>query len=312
MGRTPTKNLYRDRRRVFAALLEAALKKGQRGDGETAEEHWTPWTVNGFRKTIHHSEAAVRKWLDPDDPTLPKNIVPVLKTLFGDLPRYQDQRKAMHAAWHAAGGIEPMVPPDTRAIKTDTFSEVAEIVQLLANQPVPDNQGGLIVPYTLRFRHDRNRKIDVVLQGKVQKVSIDIGLSEPIFAVKSSHWQPKAETVFRDRADTHPRTKAGPFGDSVTVTGEKAGPIVVGTPFAEEPHLMMEKTKLAGDGPIEFSVLSDADSVHVTPSGGGDVPRTRRAVIAAIFASDIPRDNSDRLIVARVQVTPGEPAKDDE
>jgi len=309
MGRPATKTRLRDARLAFAVLLKAALVKGQRGDGEIAEEHWLPWTQLGFANAVHAHESAVRKWVDADDPSPPHNIMPILKTLFGDLPRYQDRRKAMHAAWHAAGGIDPMVPPDARAIKTETFSDVAEVVYLLLNQPTPDNQGNLIVPYTLRLFHDRNRKVPVVLKGKKEVVEIDIGLTEPVFAVRSTHWQPKQDTVFRGRR--HKNTDFLAVPDAVVLTGGKDGAVVVGEPLADEPHVLMEKTGPAGDGAIVFSVLAKREGFHVAPSGGGEVSRTRKAVLDAIFASDIPRDNSDRLIVARAQVTPGASPKDE-
>ena len=309
MGRPPSRTIYREHRRRLAQMIDAALVAGHRGDGRAP---MPPWSYLGFARLLGCEESNVRSWRALDNPSRPVNIIPILKAFYGDRPEHKDARQAMLVAWRLAGGLDAEeAPPEPRAIVATQFNEVAEVVYLLVNQPdqppIPDNSGQLILPFTLRFRLDRNRKVRIIRGGKPEDVKIDIGLMEPLFAVASTHWQPVAKSMFR--AGKHPRTKPGPFRDSVQLIGEKdpETQVIIGEPFEADPKMVLERhLDATGEEVITLSVLTSCEGFHVKPSdGGADMTPTQKAVQAALLASAIPRDGSDRLVLERVQVRPG-------
>lgn len=309
MGRRPERSLLRDKRRHLAAMIDAALENGQRGDGRTPERHWIPWTNEGFGAAASASEGAVRGWRDRDDPTRPVNIIPILKVFYGDLPQFAEARGAMLRAWREAGGLDADGPPDPRTIKVTAFSEVAHVVSLAVNQATPDNQGNLKVPFILRFRHVRNQKVAILRGGKVTEVGIDIGLRRPLFDIRSSHWQPLRDAIVRKGA--HECTEEGPWLDSVFLVKktDKDG-VIVGEPLEDLPDIVLERMGQNGDGPFTFSVLVDRDGFRIAPAGGAEVDAVKRAVLDAIFASAIPKDRDGMLVVAQVEATPGVPPRE--
>ena len=215
----------------------------------------------------------------------------------------------MRRAWRLADGIDPDDPPDPRTIRQRRFSEVAEVASLVANQPIPDNQGRLIVPFTLGIRLDRLRDIEVRLDGHWHRVTMDIGLTRPIFLVESQHWYPTQESLFR-RAPMHPNTVMGPVDDSVTITGptiDTKRPAIEGRPLADERHILMESHVEGDDGPITLAVKAARDGFYVCLADGDHPTATQSDVLDAIFAEAIPRDARNRLEVVRVDVTPRPP-----
>ncbi len=309
MGRPPSRAMYREHRRKLAQMIDAALEVGQRGDGRA----WTaPWSNLGFAKA-HGAcdESGVRSWRNIENPVRPSSIIPLLNVFYGDRPEHAEARDAMRVAWRLAGGLDVEdAPPEPRTIIATQFSEVAEVVYLLVNQPeqpaIPDNSGRLILPFTLRFQLDKNRKVKIVRGGKVHEVRIDIGVTEPLFAVTSAHWQPVAESVFR--SGEHPRMKPGPIRDSVQLIGEQDPDtkVIINAPFDADPKMVLERRlDTVGDGIITLSVLSPCEGFYVKPSDGGvHTTPTQKAVLAALLASAIPHDDSGRLILERVQVSP--------
>lgn len=305
MGRPPTKTRFLEERRHLAGLIDDALKAGQRGDG-TPKPRWYPWTDFEFTKVINAgSPTSVAAWRNKTDPERPGRgfMDRILKTFYGEILAYVDAKKQMLIAWKRAAGIDSDDPPDPRGITTKTFSELAEVVTLLVNQPTPDNAGNLMVPYTLRLRCDENVSIVIKVDGGPVTVTMDIGLTSPLFVVESAHWQPMRDTIFRHKK--HSNLEAGPVGDSVRITQkpDNQGPIV-GQPLEDEPHLMMERTGEDGDGPISLSIKVPRDGFSVTLSDGAPVSATQKDVLDAIFAEAIPRDARNRLEVAKVSVAP--------
>ncbi len=306
MGRPPTKIRYLEERRRLAGLIDEALKAGQRGDG-TPKPRWYPWTDVEFAKVIRvQSATSVSAWRSRNDPERPGPAFMdnILKTFYGNIPAYADAKQEMLTAWKRAAGIDSEDPPDPRGITSKQFSEIAEVVTLLVNQPTPDNAGNLMVPYTLRLRCDDNVAIPIKVDGQKVTVTMDIGLTAPLFVVEADAWQPMQDTIFRQRK--HPNTAPGPHGDSVRITGrvDNHGRIV-DEPLEDVPHLMMERTGQDGDGPIALSVKVPRDGFSVTLSDGAPVSATQKDVLDAIFAEGIPRDSRNRLEVAKVVVVPG-------
>ncbi len=306
MGRPPTKTRFLTERIALAKLIDAALTKGQRATGEKGQ----PWTNMGFAEKIGASASSVAEWRDTANPARPGNIVPLLNAFFGTIPAYADDKAAMLKAWKRAGGIDSDDPPDPRAIQAEQFSEVAQVVSLLINQPTPDNQGNLKVPYTLHLRCHESLAIPIVVNKRPVTVTLDIGLTAPLFAVESKHWNPVQDSIFRKRK--HPNL-ANPFNDSVRLIGPTDNHSrIVGEPLEDETHVLMEPSGAAqDDGPITLLVKSPRDGISVTLADGAELSATQRDVIDALFASAIPRDAANRLEVARATISPkaGKPSQ---
>nr|WP_294508659.1 hypothetical protein [uncultured Rhodopila sp.] len=302
MGRPPIRDRFRQERLHLAALIDHALKIGQRGDG-TQKQYWQPWTEVEFAGKVHTGPSTISDWRDSENPSRPGNIIPLLKSFYGDIPAYAEAKAAMLKAWKRAAGIDSDDPPDPREIKT--FNEVAEVVQLMVNQPTPDNQGNLIVPYTLRLRCDEHREIEIKVDGAPVTVAMDIGVTKPVFKVRSDDWQPVQDTIFRKKK--HPHTAPGPCQDSVFLIEQRdGGGRVVGEPLEDEPHVVMEKTGIGDCAEIILSVVVPRDGFSVSLCDGAPPSATQQDVIDAILAEAIPRDqeNPGRLEVASAVVKP--------
>ena len=283
------------RRRYLAVLIDDALNLGQRADG-TPENLWRPWKNQKFGDKAHGTEATVRGWRNRDTPVTPTNIIPLLRTFFGDGPRYAEARETMKIAWRDARGFiqdEPQ-PPPSRSIKPDTFSEFAEIVDLAVSQPVPDNNGNLIVGYTLNIHPDAECEHD----GQ----KIEIGVTAPYVIIESTHWRPTQDSVFRNKTHPHVKRDATPGGVLLSGPLDAQGRID-GAPLGEEPKVTLEP--LGEDGPITFSVRVKRDGFKVTPREAQEVTETQKAVLDAIFGAAIEQDKKKRLILARDTVRPG-------
>jgi hypothetical protein len=302
MGRPPVPNRLRQKRRQLAVMIDEALKAGQRGDG-TPKQHWQPWTEVDFAREAHTGPSSVSDWRDSTDPSRPGNIIPILKVFYGDIPAYAEAKAAMLKAWKLAGGIDADDPADPRDIKL--FSAIAEVVHLMVNQPTPDNHGNLIVPYTLRLRCDEKRQIEIRVDGSPVTVAMDIGVTKPVFKVRSDVWQPIQDSIFRKKK--HPHSAPGPCPDSILLTGERdTKDRVVGEPLEDEPYVVMEKSSTDVDAPIILSVVVPRDGLSVTLCNDAPPTVTQDDVIAAILAEAIPRDkeNSSRLEVTSAVVKP--------
>ena len=302
-GRPPTRELWWEEKCRLAGLIDDALKAGQRGDG--TPKPWLPWKPMDFAAEVNTGVSSVSDWRDRENPTRPGNIMPILKAFYGDIPAYAEAKQAMLTAWKRASGIDADDPPEPRRITPTQFSDIVEVVTLLVNQdPTPDNHGTLTVPYTLRLRCDDNVEVPIKVKGQAVTVTMEIGLTAPLFVVESGEWQPMEETIFRK--GQHPNIKPGPFGDSVLVTGpaDNHGRIV-GEPLKDVPHLLMEKT--GQDGAVTLSVKVPRDGFRVILPDQPPLSATQKDVLDAIFAQGIPRDAKNRLEVAKVQVTPNAP-----
>lgn len=236
------------------------------------------------------------------------NITPLLRVFFGEVHDYADAKQAMLIAWRKTAGTDAASDPDLNqptvgTISTQRFSDVAKVVYLRANQPTPHNDGCIRIPITLQLNFDKNRKIPISINGKRKEVLIDIGLKSPLLAVKSDAWQPLEDSIFR--RPKQPRMKRGHFPDSVVLLAEQdlSAGVLVGDPLEGESYVMMERMAPDADGRITFAVLSDAEGFHVTPSGKPQSSRLKAAVMAALFASAIPRDD-EWLVVESTWVDP--------
>ena len=289
MGRRPRPEL-KEARAHLASMIDAALNDGQRGDG-TRPRSWQPWTNTGFADKVVASESDVRGWRNRDNPVRPVNVLPILRVLYGDIPAYAQARNDMLIAWRRAGGIHPEepAPPPIRAIETKQFCELAEIVDLSVSQPTPDNNGNLIVPFTLRIHPDTNCEVD----GN----SVEIGIGPAYAVIESEQWKPAADTVFRGKPHTYTgKTAAAGTALLVGPTDDKGR--LDGQPLADTPNVTLEPRAQDADGPIEVSIRVAREGFKVTPHGHADVTGTQKAVLDALFADSFPRDKKNRLKVA--------------
>jgi hypothetical protein len=301
VGRPPVKDRFKTERNYLAGLIDTALAAGQRGDG-TPAKNWHPWTDAEFARTLGVSSSVVGEWRNRDDPSRPVDIRPILKAFYGEITAYAGAKEAMRTAWKRSAGIEDDDPADPRQILDKPFSDVAEIAILQVNQPVPDNRGNLIVPYTLRLQCDEKVEVGIKVDGKPVTVTMDIGLTKPLVLVESKDWQPLQDTIFRKKR--HPNTEPGPVGDSIWITNPKDNNgRVVGDPLEDELHVTMERRGTDSDGPILLAVKAARDGFSVTLADG-PVTATQNDVLDAIFAEAIPRDARNRLEVASVVVSP--------
>jgi hypothetical protein len=289
MGRRPRPDLTAHRQEL-ARLIDDALNVGQRGNG-SRPRGWESWTNQAFAEKAGSWESDVRGWRNQSNPVRPKMIIPLLEVFFGNRSEYAAARQAMLIAWRRAGGIrsEEPAPPPVRAIETKQFSELAEIVDLSVSQPTPDNNGNLIVPFTLRIHPDTNCEVD----GN----SVEIGIGPAYAVIESEQWKPAADTVFRGKPHTYTgKTAAAGTALLVGPTDDKGR--LDGQPLADTPNVTLEPRAQDADGPIEVSIRVAREGFKVTPHGHADVTGTQKAVLDALFADSFPRDKKHRLKVA--------------
>lgn len=273
----------------LASLIDVALSEGQHFDGPRKRSGQS-WTNGEFASQVAAAESDVRGWRNRENPVKPKFIPPLLRVFYGANPRYAEARKAMLVAWRRAGGIRAEdPPPPIRPIDSKQFSDVAEIVDLAVSQPTPDNNGNLIVPFTLRIHPDTNCEVD----GN----AVEIGVTAPYVMVESGHWRPAADTVFRGKAHPNTRSVATRGAVQIVQPTDDQGRID-GLPLESEPRIILEPLDPDGDGPIEVSIRVAREGFKVTPRGHSDVTGTQKAVLDALFADSFPKDKKNRLKVA--------------
>ena len=297
MGRPPIPVERREARSHLAGMIDDALTQGHRSTGLANK----PWTEQEFAAAISAHVTNVRKWRNRDKPERPVNIQSLLNAFYAkDAPA----RKEMEQAWRRAGGLDE-TPPEPRDITTRTFSEIAEPVDLLVNQPEMDNQGvNLIVPYILRLRVDSGRSIEAKVDGKPVTMTFDIGLANPWLQVQSSHWQPVNGSIFRSKIHDNIDIDAT-WKDAVLITGPTENGCVVGQPLRDEPNIVMEPAGRGDDGRIVVSVKADPEIGFKLTALGEAPPNDRqRDIIQAILNTGIPRDHEGRMEIASTTVYP--------
>ena len=302
MGRRPTPPELQEARRHLAGLIDDAMTSGFRASA--AGNRSRPWTDSELARKLAAAHTSVRNWRNRDAPERPMNIHPLLNALFA---RDSPDRREMELAWRRAGGLDDPLP-EPRNITVRTFSEIAEPVDLLVNQPEMDNQGvNLIVPYILRFRIDSGRTINAQIDGQPVTMTFDIGLSKPWLQVQSSNWQPVKGSIFRSRSHDNIDIDAT-WKDAVLITGPTENGCVVGQPLRDEPNIVMEPASGGTDGRIVIAVKADPDTgLMVTARGEAPPNDQQRDIIQAILNSGIPRDHEGRMEIASVTVYPPKP-----
>jgi hypothetical protein len=292
----PKKQELSKERRHLASMIDAALKKGQRGDG-VHETTWAPWSNVAFANKVVVQENTVRGWRNVNKPVPPVNIMRALHVFYGDQEKFAEARTAMLKAWRRATGTADDPAPGPREIETKEFADFVDIVDLSVRQPVAGNiEGTLTVPYTLRIHPG--------MTDSFADQKVEIGVTEPLLAIDSQHWKPSAESVFRSK--DHGDTKSVAVRNAVLISGPTDGRgRIDGSPLKDEPTVTMEPVRPNAGGPITFQLSVPREGFVVTPCGAaGDVSITQKVVLDAIFAQGIAMDKRKRLIVAGETVRP--------
>lgn len=297
MARRPRPDLI-PHKKAFARFLRSEILSGQRSDGQ-AKIASTELVPSDFAKRMGHPRQAnlVSTWCDVVKPTIPSDINPILRALYGTRVRFPEQWNRMWSLYHAARGAPDDLAVNIWTIKGERFSAFADVVGLTVSQPTPDNSGGVHVPYTLKIHPDKNVRPDPDSDTN----TIELGIREAFFAIEAGEWQPASDSIFRDDTD-HGNLGRTARKNSALIKGphDTKGRID-GHPLGKDLRAKLEPTTDGAAGTIGFLVLVDREAFVVTPKDGkGSVNNQQKAVLDAIFASAIPKDERRRLVVARV------------
>jgi hypothetical protein len=224
-----------------------------------------------------------------------------LEAFFGARPEHKAKRAAMQRAWHLAGGKK-----DVPGVRQRVFSDTAPVVILTPNNVEWDNTGNPLVPFTLRFRREKGLTFKFDAEEARDPVSIDIAVVKPLFSIRSRHWMPRQDTIFREKKHQHV-DESDALEDAVWIKGpkHKGGVWIDGKPFEDEPKIAIEHKGGDQNGPITFAVsVPRTGGLHVALADGEGVGAVADDIIEAIFAEAFHKDAGGRLEVASATVTP--------
>ncbi len=142
--------------RALAAMIDDALRRGQRGDGEDPK-HWTRWTNRSFAAKAVVAENSVANWRNPDLLMPPEDIMPLLKVFYGVIDRFKDEKAKMKRLWQLARGYVDDDGPSDRSWlpgKPQNLQGAVKLVHLREHAPVPGNDGSMRLSLTLVITPD--------------------------------------------------------------------------------------------------------------------------------------------------------------
>ena len=308
MGRRPISHpSLVQHQRDLAYLIDAELTRGQRADG-TDPTAWRQWTNANFAATFKASASAVANWRNQVTLHPPDNIIPLLKTFYGDDPEFAAKRLAMQALWRRAKGFDtddqsPEVAVLTPADRKN-FQGPVRLVDLRAHS-VPANDSTIRLPATLVVSPDDG----VVFQGK----AVSIGLTDAVLAFQSTSWQPAHMGMIGEKPHEHFR----PIPQAARIVGprDKFGRLD-GVPLGEEPVAIIERIPNTEDGPVTLSVLAPQGGFDVRVRASPDAPipaeqavsPTKKIILDALFQEQL-TNHDDRRAAILAQVTLNVPEK---
>jgi hypothetical protein len=295
--------------RALALMIDDALNRGQRGDGEN-EKHWARWNNRSLADASRgiFSENAVANWRDPDRRMPPEDIKPLLKLFYGTIERFKDDRAKMERLWRLARGyiVDDEAPASGwAAVRTQNLQGQVDLVRLHTHQPVPWNDGTLRLAITLVITPDQ----DVSYRGR----AVIIGLSEALLRLDASGLQPAYKALPSQRGLPHFVPSAA--GDRIIGPLDRDTSMINGEPLGDEFLLSLENLATEPDDkPATVAVCASRGSFRVLPrSMGGNIrqPAARRlanqnAVVNALFFEQYrERDDHDRAVLARARIGGG-------
>ena len=296
MARRPRPDLL-PHKKAFARFLRSEILSGQRSDGQ-AKIASTELVPSDFARRMGHPRQAnlVSTWCNVENPTRPRDIDPILKALYGARARYPDQWARMRSLHLAARGSPDDLPINIWTITGERFSAFADIVDLSVSQPMPDNSGGVHVAYTLKIHPDP----DVRADPDSDRNAIELGIREAFLAIEADEWQPASDSIFRDDPDHENLGRTARKNSALIVGPRDTKGRIDGHPLGRELRARLEPLTDGAAGTITFVVLVGREAFVVTPKDGkGPVNNQQKAVLDAIFASALPKDDRKRLVVAR-------------
>ena len=285
-------------KKAFARFLRSEILSGQRSDGQ-AKIASTELVPSDFARRMGYPQKKgnlVSTWCDVENPTTPNEIERILRALYGTKVRFPEQWHRMRSLYRAARGIPDDLPVNIWTITGERLSAFADIVGLTVSQPMPDNSGGVHVAYTLKIHPDKNVRPDPDSDSN----AIELGIREAFFTIEADEWQPASDSIFRDNPN-HENLGETARANSALIKGphDTKGRID-GHPLGKDLLVKLEPTTDGAAGTIMFLVLVGREAFVVTPKDGkGAVNNQQKAVLDAIFASAIPKDERNRLVVAR-------------
>jgi len=284
-------------KKAFASLLLNEIRSWQFADGQPGEATET-LSPSRFAARMGQPKQAnlVSTWCDVETPTTPNNIAPILRTLYGTRQNYPEKWDAMHACYRAARGAPEELPLNIWTITGERFSAFADIVDLSVSQPTPDNSGGVHVAYTLKIHPDPNVRPD----PDSDKNAIELGIRAAFLAIEADEWQPESDSIFRDAPDHENLGRTARKNSALIERPLDTKGRIDGHPLGRELRARLEPLTDGAAGTITFVVLVGREAFVVTPKDGkGPVNNQQKAVLDAIFASALPKDDRKRLVVAR-------------
>jgi hypothetical protein len=293
MARRPRPDLI-EPKKAFARFLRSEILRVQCADGIASTEI----VPSEFARRMGFPGQAnlVPTWCDVENPTIPNEIERILRALYGTKVRFPEQWDRMLSLYRAARGIPDDLPVNIWTITGERFSAFADIVGLTASQPTPDNSGGVHVAYTLKIHPDKNVRPDPDSDSN----AIELGIREAIFEIEADEWQPASDSIFRDNPNHENLGEIARTNSALIKGPHDTKGRIDGHPLGKDLLVKLEPTTDGAAGTITFLVLVGREAFVVTPKDGkGDVNKQQKAVLDAIFASAIPKDERKRLVVAR-------------
>ena len=210
--------------------------------------------------------------------------------------RFPEQWNRMWSLYHTARGTPDDLPVNIWTITGERFSAFADIVGLTVSQPMPDNSGGVHVAYTLKIHPDENVRPDPDSASN----AIELGIREAFLAIEADEWQPASDSIFRDNSDHENLGRTARKNSALIKGPHDTKGRIDGHPLGRDLRAKLEPTTDGAAGTIVFLVLVERGAFVVTPKDGkGAVNSQQKAVLDAIFASAIPKDERKRLVVER-------------
>jgi len=191
MGRPPRSALLGPKQRL-AALIRTAMSEGHRHDraGPCPEQ---PWTQKDLAHAVSADRTTVAGWRSRGKPQTPPIIVTLLDVFYGTRPHWAAARDLMLDAWRRAKDtLDDETPSSPRMAVSAKFADFVEVADLTVSPPLTGYApGNLDVPYSPR--------IVPGMTSAFAERSAEIGLAGPLLAIESRHWQPTAESIFRNK-----------------------------------------------------------------------------------------------------------------
>jgi hypothetical protein len=299
MGRPPKPDTTRARLETFATLLRRALSDGHRAVGPYQGATGRPWTVKEFAHRAHASPGAVSSWFADKNPSLPMNVQPILRALYGDIPEFADAKDAMHRAWFEAGGNVDIVPEEPSFIDK-TMIQAASPVSLIVTPPNDSEPDAttLHLLVTLAFRRFEYGEIEILCKGRPIQATFHLALKEAWLSVSSDQWQPTAESLFLKPAPYH-NNVPDRFGNAIRIVPDAGQTYLAGELLSDVAWFPFQRVAGGVTSKVTITVQARKQAFDLTLDQEPPTDLNQKDVIDAIIRTATDTDKEGRIIVAR-------------